>query len=127
MKLACNIFSHKFLENHKQGKKTHYKYSCTRCGEESDYPDMNKWENTFWDSDAWIYTKSILVVLLGTVAIISLMIFISSLVGKVSCNSYAEMGIPVQWNFWVGCMANHPKFGWIPVDEYFSVLNLNIP
>jgi hypothetical protein len=44
-----------------------------------------------------------------------------------SCDAYADMGITVQYNFWTGCMAQHPVFGWMPTSEYFKVLNLNIP
>lgn len=46
---------------------------------------------------------------------------------KITCNAYAQMDIETQWTFWTGCMANHPRFGWIPVDEYFRILNINIP
>lgn len=44
-----------------------------------------------------------------------------------SCQDYSSMGIDVQYHFWIGCMANHPKFGWMPTDDYFRTLNINIP
>jgi hypothetical protein len=44
-----------------------------------------------------------------------------------SCQQYDKMDITVQYEFWTGCMANHPKFGWLPIGEYFKVINLNIP
>lgn len=44
-----------------------------------------------------------------------------------SCKRYESMGIPVDWDFWGGCMANHPEFGWLPINDYFQTLNLNVP
>jgi hypothetical protein len=57
----------------------------------------------------------------------ALLLSFVALVQSRACDAYADMGITVQYNFWTGCMAQHPVFGWMPTSEYFEVLNLNIP
>jgi hypothetical protein len=81
----------------------------------------------FWDSDAWVYIKIIGGTFLAFSLLIGLIILFLSISSKNACNFYSLKGIETQWNFWTGCLANHPKFGWIPVDEYFKTFNIYNP
>lgn len=64
--------------------------------------------------------------LLIIVVVLSILIVPSVLLDYKSCQRYESMSIPVDWDFWGGCMANHPEFGWLPVKQYFQTMNLNI-
>jgi hypothetical protein len=127
MKLACNLFGHSYELNEKLEKKSYFKYSCTRCENQTDYVDRDRWENTFWQSEYFDVIKVIFWFLLGTIIFILLIVGLISVIGYNSCQQYSKFGVDAVWNFWTGCMANHPKFGYIPVEEYFRTLNINLP
>ena len=129
MNLTCNLRGHDY-EEYKEEKTYRYRgYShyCSRCENPTDSPNVDKWDNTFWESTEWQVLKIVSAYVLGTFAVILLIFWLAVFASKSTCNSYAEMGIDVQWNFWTSCMANHPKFGWVPVAEYFKILNVNLP
>jgi hypothetical protein len=81
----------------------------------------------FWDSDFWEYTKVIVPVVLIFLLIILLLVLFFSFGDYKACNAYSLKGIETQWNFWTGCLANHSKFGWIPIEEYFKTFNIYNP
>jgi hypothetical protein len=66
-------------------------------------------------------------IVLGVVVIFSVVCGLVIVFNYNTCQTYAGMGIDVQFHFWGGCFANHPKFGWVPVNEYFRILNVNVP
>lgn len=136
---VCWIFGHDYdIKPHEHFAHT-FEARCTRknCGmvlsrreSEERFRDIvkdKKYNNTFWDSDAWDYTKIILLIV-GLIVLILLCGLVPTVITtKSACTVYAQQGIEVMYNFWTGCMANHPDFGWMPVDEYFNTLNVRIP
>jgi hypothetical protein len=124
MKFGCYLFGHSYKSN--EGI-SYFKYSCVRCEHQSNYPGMEKWENTFWDSEYWGAIKIIFWIIFGILVFFSFVIGLVSVISSNTCQEYSKMGIDVVWNFWTGCMANHPKFGYIPIAEYFRTLNINLP
>ena len=120
--LVCNIVGH----TSEKGalRKDCYLYpTCDRCGIEY----CSRYGRTFWTSSKFEAIKFTLGMLLLFVSIVTLVLLLLGWGNKVTCNQYIELGIPAQWKFWTGCMANHPKFGWIPVDEYFKTFNIYKP
>jgi hypothetical protein len=93
--------------------------------------EMTFWEKIqywdFWRSDFWDSTKFIGGILLLFALIIGLIILFFSFGDYKACNAYSLKGIETQWSFWTGCLANHPKFGWIPIEEYFKTFNIYNP
>lgn len=124
----CYIFGHKFELNPDRGDHWGDTHRCIyNCGYKTNNPGKgSKYIDTFWRSDAWdtivSWFKVILVVLIILLIIVGIIYWISNS----TCIQYKNMGINVLYNFWTGCMANHPKFGWIPVEKYFEVLNLYV-
>lgn len=102
---------------------------CTRCHRYC--YSGNRLSSTFWDSQAWNAVKFALLLALGISALLFLIIAITGIPtlisAKYACDAYAKMGVKVVWDFWAGCMANHPQFGWMPVDQYFKTLNVYKP
>ena len=90
--------------------------------------DHTFWEKIkyadFWDSDFWEFCKFMFPVVFLIFLIIFLVFGIDAYFTYKTCNAYLVKGIETQWNFWTGCLANHPKFGWIPVEEYFKTFNI---
>lgn len=119
MSKICYVFGH--------GKRDE-EGDCTRCHK---YCYGNRWNDTFWDSTAWGYIKFVLTLVLALSALLFLIFAIIGIppliYAKYACDSYAKMGVKVVWDFWAGCMANHPQFGWMPVDQYFKTLNIYKP
>jgi hypothetical protein len=62
MKFGCYLFGHSYKSN--EGI-SYFKYSCVRCEHQSNYPGMEKWENTFWDSEYWGAIKIIFWIIFG--------------------------------------------------------------
>jgi hypothetical protein len=125
----CDFAGHKFeKKKYKPGQRPYQEYFCERkgCRYETDYPQEHKWDKTIWTSDEWETIKRITLILLWMVFIVALFTFGFIFVGKHSCDSYGNMGINVMYDFWNGCMAKHEKYGWVPVVEYFKILNLYI-
>lgn len=79
----------------------------------------------FWDFLKFIGQVAILLAVLLALVFGSA-IAVDRISQSYSCQQYSDMGIQVHYNFWTGCMARHSQFGWIPVDEYFKTLNLNV-
>ena len=80
-----------------------------------------------WLSNFWDEFQPIIIIALIFIGVIACIVGFSLTINYNSCQEYVAMGIPAQWHFWSGCMANHPKFGWVPVDQYFKILNINLP
>ena len=104
-------------------------FICERCEEEQRYKEHfhnNYWQE-FWED--WgdiikVFGTAIAVIAVGILLIAGLGTWYSFSI----CNSYIDVGIPARWTgFWTECMAEHPKFGWVPVDKYFEILNLYVP
>jgi hypothetical protein len=133
MSKICDILGHDYVKaSRDQDNKLYgrgFTHICSRggCKEVSDYPHREKWNNTFWDSDAWDVTKIVLASLLATVLVFLIIWAAVNLGSEYSCNGYKSLGVNVQYSWRTGCMALHEKFGWVPVAEYFRVINLNIP
>lgn len=125
MNKICYWFGHKKFELNKSPDRSNYHpYICPRCKETYQYSDTSKFEDTFWKSDTWDTIKMITCGIISILGAIFIIYAILTLFSIPSCIQYAKMGIETKWNFWTMCMAHHPKFGWVPVDEYFKILNL---
>lgn len=130
MKISCNVFGHKFVKNTGNDVRYYTKYICKRCKTTAEY-ESEIWEDTFWKSDTWENIK-VISIGIGVIAGVLLVLFgilggIMSIQSYFTCTQYKDMGIDVIWKLWTGCMANHPKFGYIPIEEYFKTLNLYKP
>lgn len=128
MNKNCKWFGHKFIENKKE---SFFKYVCSNCQRLANYPENEKYDDVWW-TEFWDEYKTIISSLLLFIAIFLIVFGIVALLAitteKATCNSYIAMGIPAKWTgIWTGCMANHPKFGWIPVQKYFEIINLYLP
>lgn len=127
--IVCQFVGHDYRKSSREDYYHHYKYVCQRkdCVGHTDFSTDDKWRNTFWDSGVWETIKYIGMALLCAILVLSLVVLLINFLGVKTCQQYAKMGVETSYNFWTGCMANHSKFGWVPVDEYFRVINLNIP
>lgn len=127
MKRLCTVFGHN--PESKSEKVSSYRemFRCPDCEELFD----DRFEDCFWKSEEFEFLRMLLMVFLGMALILFIIFLITTLIGSLTslakCNSYLEMGVNTQFNFWTGCMANHPKFGWVPVEKYFEIINLYIP
>lgn len=119
MNIKCHLVGHDLQQTDKNSGWYECSRGCSGCGTRK---PNNKWILTFWDSSEYIEIKVVLVALVG----LALAIYLIAMVKLAQCNAYSDMGIETLWNFWTACMGNHPKFGWIPIDEYFRILNLSI-
>ena len=135
MNKHCNYFGHKYnpVLTSRYSQKVH---RCIRekCEEylvpDEDFEKNSKehrWDGTYWESSDWELIRMILSVLFWATMVIFFIIFVGAVIDNLTCDSYQNLGIPAKWGLWTGCMAEHPKFGWIPISEYFRVINLNIP
>jgi hypothetical protein len=121
MSVRCYIFGHR---KGSSGKMT-WDYKCPDCGNYWDKGQQSM--DTFWDSDAWMYTKIVLATIFWAMVGMGIIAIVFTIVDSRICAAYSSKGIPTEWSFWTGCLANHPKFGWIPVDEYFKTFNIYNP
>ncbi len=122
----CYIFGHKFEPNPEKDFRWRQDYRCIYCDTTTNRPEEDKFKDTFWKSDTLDTIKFWTAAVLTVASIASAIILMGYFVDNSTCNQYKNMGIDVIYNFWTGCMANHPKFGWIPVEKYFEVLNLYV-
>ena len=113
---TCYILGHKLVEDDNK---------CQRCHSRI-YGD-SAYYGTFWHSDTFDTIKIIFTIMLVTVLMFSVAASIYATMSKAACNQYADFGLKVIWKFWTGCMVEHPKFGWVPADQYFKILNINMP
>ncbi len=122
----CYILGHD--DKGEKNKVRDWHNKCSRCKSEWN-PNWNntRFADSFWNSEVWDFLKLVIPIILVALGILVAIIGIGYLLDKNSCNAYSTMGIDVIYNFWTGCMANHPKFGYIPIEEYFRTLNLYIP
>jgi hypothetical protein len=143
MNRICQVFGHKFPEKLPENIPPGYgNVSCIRKGcngdmsvhckdSQKDYDarvSHSKYEDTFWTSDAWSNIKIVLLGILAAFGVLALIVIPAIILNKLSCNSYAKfVEVPVQWNFWTSCMAKHPQFGWMPIDEFFRNVNVTLP
>lgn len=120
----CYVFGHTFKElpHHRY----YYKYECTECERKTDNPEVERFEYTFWDSNTWETAKFILTSLLTIAVAAYLAVSLGNFINSISCMKYQELGIDTIYSFWTGCMAKHPVYGWVPVEEYFKILNVII-
>lgn len=140
-KRNCYWFGHNFQPG-KSGKLPNGEYlppeeaicSCGRRNRIRWYTSFEqlvrkeKWTGTFWKSDAFGRIKIFLWVLFWIAVFIFCIWLLLILPQQIGCGTYrTQFGVETVYNLWTGCMANSPKFGWIPVDEYFRSINLNIP
>lgn len=121
MKRNCVIFGH--APGVVITMRGYHRIECPACG---DYYE-NKWEDSFWKSSSYAVERIFMAIAAAFLVVILLIIVLKIWFDWNSCNTYHSMGVPSQWNLWVGCMAEHPKFGWIPVEDYFRVINLYTP
>lgn len=123
--VICHWFGHDLHDN---PDKTHYSNSvkCSRCGEVFTYK-TDKWRRTFWETETWEYGKIIAACVLVGLLVLLVLTLSVGFFNSIICGQYAEMGIEARYNFWTGCMANHPEFGWLPIEEYFRTINLYQP
>ena len=119
MNLRCNLFGHQHSGKGLGG----WNHECKRCHIMYD----NKWRDTFWESSTWEGIKILFNITVVVVVLFGAFSLLITGTGMASCNQYRDMGVETIYKFWVGCMANHEKFGWVPVEEYFRTINLNIP
>lgn len=122
----CYVFGHEYVVNKGRNTSRYGDYICIHCGHTTDDPETSKWDYTFWQSDSWEIITFWFKVILVIIAIILTFCGIYYFIDSNTCNQYKNIGIDVMFNFWTGCMANHPKFGWIPIEKYFEVLNLYV-
>lgn len=124
MKLSCNVFGHRYIEN-KESMGGWDRYVCNRCETKHDEYNKDIWKDTFWRGAAWDAIKYIIGTIGAIAIVVGFIVGISSLVNYNSCMAYKDLDINVIWKFWTGCMGNHPKFGWLPIDEFFRTINVN--
>lgn len=125
---TCYIFGHDFKRNANPKNRYYDEYKCTKCNSTiGDYLKENKFRHTFWDSDAWGFVKIVFTALLCMSAVVGFCVLLIGFFSNLTCQQYIKMGIDAKFNLWTGCMANHPKFGWIPIDDYFKTINLYMP
>jgi len=106
----------------------HYKYVCTRCKEERNgQGQFSKSIVTRFKN--WFVYHSFEVKLISTMLFLIVGMLWLLWYGSYSeCQGYTKMGVPAKWvNIWAGCMVEHPKFGWVPAEKYFQILNLYFP
>lgn len=133
MNLVCQIIGHDFglVENgtYAECKWTGCKESHRHYRNDSleETQKSYKFHNTFWDSAGLEVIKIISGAILGIAVLFVLVSIPLFLMGRATCNAYSGMGVDVLWNFWTGCMAKHSEFGWLPIEQYFNSLNLNLP
>ena len=123
----CRLLGHKKILVLK-GMKYPEHYTCLWCGENRNYKgDFSKTAWTeFWDE----YGSLIAVIFWTFVGILVTMGTVVAIVNwgnHRTCDAYSLMGIDVSYNFWTNCMANHPVFGWVPISDYFRIINLYTP
>ncbi len=140
MNVICKIFGHNYdpTPDSSESSNAYFRHNCLRknCDEffgryklesfekQSSY---YKFHETFWDSTAWEATKIFGSTILAVFFVFFLIALVGSFFSSIGCTEYAKLGIETRYTFWTNCMANHPKFGWLPIDEYFRTINLNIP
>lgn len=144
MNVICKIFGHNYdpTPDSSESSNAYFRHNCLRknCDEffgryklesfekQSSY---YKFHETFWDSATWNFIKIVVSAFLGVFSVFLILFLIigtvTILFGSIECTEYAKLGIETRYTFWTNCMANHPKFGWLPIDEYFRTINLNIP
>ncbi len=122
----CYIFGHEYVVNKGNNYGRYSTHICKYCGHTTGEPKASKWDYTFWQSDAWDTIKTWTIGLLIFTGVVFGIVYLFYWMNSTACTQYKSMGIDVMYNFWTGCMANHPKFGWIPVEKYFEVLNLYV-
>jgi hypothetical protein len=92
----------------------------------------NKYDDTFWQSSFWRNTVAFVEVFVPTAvwvfAALAMIYLVVAVPSQLSCNSlHTKFGLKTVWDFWNGCMIYSQKFGWIPDQNYFQIINLNIP
>lgn len=91
-----------------------------------------KFEKTFWRSYLWSDTKDFFKIVFWVAFwLLVLGFFVYFLIVypdiKVCSTYHTNFGLETVWNFWTGCMIHSEKFGWIPADQFFQIINLNVP
>lgn len=91
-----------------------------------------KYSETFWRSRFWRNVKEIISTIFWAcfwLTVLGVVIYVLLIYpDQKTCSTLAQQfGLETQWNLWTGCMVHSEKFGWIPKDEFFKFLNLNIP
>ena len=123
MKL-CRIIGHKTVEYDTNSAATGrhmVAYKCTRCSEK--HNDIRWFSDTLW-ADVWDDWGIAITVI--TIALLSLITItaVTSLISRATCNQYSLLDINTKYNLLTGCMAQHHKFGWLPISDYFRTVNL---
>lgn len=123
MNIFCKWFGHS-PEEIKEGIRT-VGYKCSKCGEEE------KWDSSFRTGNIRLFLDNwgIVFVAIGVVLGFLLMLSVPFVLAEyAACSKYVEMGVPAKWTgIWTGCMAEHPQFGWVPVDNYFQIIGIYAP
>lgn len=127
----CYFFGHSFIKNNDNLRRRYDNFVCKHCKEyyveEEKFFSKYKWSETFWNSATWDIIKIIGIFVLIIAAFLLLVAAIMSITTYNTCQQYSKLGIDTIWNFWTGCLAKHPEFGYIPVDEYFKTFNIYKP
>lgn len=78
--------------------------------------------------ELWEDNREIIIMVLTLIFIVGGFLSLPYFIGKNSCLTYInKFNVDAVWNFWTGCMAKHPQFGYLPIDEYFRVINIYNP
>ncbi|HJU59251.1 MAG TPA: hypothetical protein VJ583_05845 [Nitrososphaeraceae archaeon] len=106
-----------------------WEYNCSKCGVGWDKHGYygGKFRYTFWTSGIWESAKFFFRIIgLASLLLIFFSVF-NILLSNASCNSYEKFGVETVYDIWAGCMAKHPKLGFIPVEEFFRTINIINP
>jgi hypothetical protein len=118
----CNFFGHVPGEPHRKDSSW---ATCSRCG--VDCTTFERFRETFWTSETWSFMYFCIIVVLIVFIIIGLGYLFWAITDRITCSTYAKLEVKTVWNFWTGCMAHSDKFGWLPVGQYFNLINVNVP
>jgi hypothetical protein len=74
-------------------------------------------------NDMW---KMVLVVVVICLILVGFGVGGYALISSNACLNYANMELQAKYSFWTGCMIKDSKLGWLPSEQYFNHISLEV-
>ena len=90
-----------------------------------------KFKGSLWQSRAWknlVEWTILMSWIVFWLAIVGLIVYVFvAIPDQKYCSTLStKFALKTVWEFWTGCMIHSDKFGWVPDEKYFQILNLSV-